>query len=308
MGLRIKTNMDSMISQNRMDKSRKEVSDSLERLSSGQRINRAADDAAGLAISESLRSKIRSLDVAKRNANDGISYVQVAEGGLQEVSNIVIRMRELTAQAASDSTGQREKAFLNKEFQQLREEVLRIADTAEFNGRKLMKATDDTQPIQIMVGVTNRGEDYLGEKPVIDPLADPDFLSISVEDLGALSDTIKTFEDDKLLSIVPNDADGGAQDLGSDGTNEIFSTLDTALNNIASYRATLGSFQSRLTSAINNIEVSSENLSAANSRVRDVDFASETAKYAQARILTSAGASVLAQANQTPEIALSLLR
>jgi flagellin len=308
MGLRIKTNMESVTAQNRMEKSRREITDSLEKLSSGQRINRAADDAAGLAMSESMRARIRSLDVAKRNASDGLSYVQVAEGGLNEVTNIVVRMRELTAQAASDTTGQREKAFLDKEFQQLRQEVMRIVEGTEFNGSKLLKATDETRPLQIFVGASNRGQNYQGDFPDIDPEADPDILTIAIDDLSELSSAIETFEDQDVMSIVPPDADGGAQDLGSKGTNEIMANLDTALTKIASYRATLGSFQSRLTSAINNIEISSENLSAANSRIRDVDFATETSKYAQARILTTAGASVLAQANQTPELALSLLR
>lgn len=308
MGLRIKTNMESVVAQNRLGSSRKEITDSLEKLSSGQRINKAADDAAGLAVSETIRAKTRSLDVAKRNANDGISYVQVAEGGLNEVTNIVVRMRELTSQAASDTLGQRERGFLDKEFQQLRQEVNRIIDVTEFNGSKLLKFDSDNQPVQIFVGSSNRGNDANGDAPVIDELNDPDVLTIDTADLEDLNSALEVFRDSDILSVVPSDPDGGAQDLGSEGTNAVFNRLDTALSSIASYRATLGSFQSRLNSTITNIEVANENLLAAQSRIRDVDYAAETARYAQARILTTAGTSVLAQANQTPELALSLLR
>jgi flagellin len=308
MGLRIKTNMESVVAQNRLGQSRNTITDSLEKLSSGQRINKAADDAAGLAVSETIRARTRSLDVAKRNANDGISYVQVAEGGLNEVTNIVVRMRELASQAASDTLGNRERGFLNKEFQQLREEVNRIVEVTEYNGSKLLKFDSSTAPVQIFVGASNRGNDLNGDAPSIDPDNDPDVLKIDTSELENLNEALEVFGDDDVLSVVPTSESGGAQDLGSDGTSAIFNSLDTALSAMAGYRATLGSFQSRLGSAINNIEVANENLLAAQSRIRDVDYASETARYAQARILTTAGASVLAQANQTPELALSLLR
>ena len=173
MGLRIKNNVESLVAQRRLTESRRSLGDSLERMSSGQRINKSADDAAGLAVSEGIRAKTRSLDVAKRNASDGISYLQVAEGGLNEVTNIVVRMRELAAQSASDTVGGREREFLNKEFVQLRAEVNRIVESTEFNGAKLLK-NEGNKALQIFVGVTNRANDKDGNAPTIDKANDPD--------------------------------------------------------------------------------------------------------------------------------------
>ncbi|MFY7928405.1 MAG: flagellin FliC, partial [Oligoflexus sp.] len=138
MGVRVKTNVESLIAQKKLSDSRKEMTASIERLSSGMRINKSADDAAGLAVSERIRSRIASMDVAKRNANDGISYIQVAEGGLNEITNVMVRMRQLGSQAASDTIGNREREFLDREFQQLRDEVGRIVKTTEFNGRQVL--------------------------------------------------------------------------------------------------------------------------------------------------------------------------
>jgi flagellin len=307
MGLRIKTNIESVVAQRALSNNRATITDSLEKLSSGKRINKSSDDAAGLAVSEGIRARTRSLDVAKRNASDGISYVQVAEGGLNEVTNIAVRMRELAAQSASDTIGNRERGFLNKEFQELRKEVIRIVDSTEFNGSKVLKSGEN-KPLQIFVGASNRGDDINGKAPKVDVSKDPDILTIDFSDLKHLNNALETFKDDKVLSIVPGKKNGGAPDLGSKGTHEIFNKIDTSLSAIASYRSTLGAFQSRLQSTINNAEIANENLLAAQSRISDVDFASETARYASARILTNAGVSVLAQANQTPELALSLIR
>jgi flagellin len=306
MGLRIKTNMESQIAQRRVGESRQKLGESFEKLASGQRVNKSADDAAGLAVSERIRAKVRSLDVAKRNANDGISYIQVAEGGLNETTNIVVRMRELASQAASDTLGNREREFLNKEFQQLKQEVGRIVESTEFNGSKVLKLNDQT-PMKIFVGATNRGSDIEGNAPEIDEASDPDILTIDLKDLSYFQDALETVIDEDL-SIVSPDDEGGASDLGPEGTNDIFNRLDTMLDSMASYRAVLGSVQSRLGSTINNIDISNENLNAAQSRIRDVDFAAETAKMASNRILTQAGVSVLAQANQNSEFALQLLR
>jgi flagellin len=310
MGLRVKTNIDSLVAQRRLGETRKQLGDSLEKLSSGQRINKSADDAAGLAVSERIRARVAGLGVAKRNASDGISYVQVAEGGLNEVTNITIRMRELATQAASDTIGTRERSFLNKEFTQLRDEVARIVETTEFNGSKVLKTGDGDKPIQIFVGASNRGKDLSGEAPDIDKLTDPDVLTIDLADLKNLDESIKDITNEDMY-ILPEDAEEGmsAQDLGAHSdTSELFTKLDTALNSIASYRATLGSVQSRLNSTVNNIDISSENLQAAQSRIRDVDYAAEMAKFTQARIMTAAGVSVLTQANQIPENVLQLLR
>ncbi len=309
MGLRVKTNVESLIAQRRLGENTKAVGESLERLSSGQRINKSADDAAGLAVSERIRSRVSSLGVAKRNASDGISYIQVAEGGLNEVTNIVIRMRELATQAASDTLGSRERSFLDKEFTQLRDEVGRIVDTTEFNGSKVLKPGDGDKPIQIFVGASNRGADAAGNLPDIDKDNDPDVLTIKLDELQDLQDSLGEVINKDMMIMPDPTADTAAQELGPDGdTGMMFSKLDTALNSIASYRATLGSVQSRLNSTITNIDISNENLQAAQSRIRDVDFAAESAKYTQSKILVSAGVSVLAQANQQPEQVLQLLR
>ncbi len=306
MGLRIKTNVDSLIAKRRLEENARNVSQSLERLSSGQRINKSADDAAGLAVSERMRAKSRSLDVAKRNANDGISYIQVAEGGLNEVTNIVVRMRELASQAASDTIGNRERGFLNKEFQQLRSEVKRIVDSTEFNGSKVL-SPEDNRSIKIFVGASNRGNDAQGNAPEVDPENNPDIVTIDLDDLSKLRDSIGSITDDEI-GIVPEDPDGNAEELGPTGTEELFNRLDTSLNSIASYRATLGSVQARLGSTITNIDISSENLGAALSRIRDVDYAEETAKLTQSKILQAAGISVMAHTSANPEMALSLLK
>lgn len=305
MGLRIKSNVESLIAQRRLTENRRALGESLEKMSSGQRINRSADDAAGLAVSESIRARTKSLDVAKRNANDGISYLQVAEGGLNETTNIIVRMRELAAQAASDTVGNRERTFLDKEFQQLRQEVARIVDSTEFNGSKLLKS-DGSKPIQLFVGASNRASDLNGNPPDIDPSNDPDVLTINTDEVAKLNDALGRITQDEI-AILP-DGEGGAQDLGPQGTGDLFNRMDTALNSIAEYRATLGSVQSRLNSTITNIEISNENLSAAMSRIRDVDYASETAKFATSKILMQAGVSVLSQANTSSELALQLLR
>lgn len=309
MGLRVKTNVDSLVAQRRLSETRKQQGETLEKLSSGQRINKSADDAAGLAVSERIRARVSSLGVAKRNASDGISYIQVAEGGLNEVTNIIIRMRELATQAASDTLGARERSFLDKEFVQLRQEVGRIIDSTEFNGSKVLQPGDGDKPIQIFVGASNRGKDFNGDDVEIDPDADPDVLKIELTELNEFKESIDEVIDEGM-AILPDPTDEvGAQELGPDkDTNSMFSKLDTALNSIASYRATLGSVQSRINSTLTNIDITNENLQAAQSRIRDVDYAAETAKFTQANILTAAGVSVLTQANQTPEVVLQLLR
>jgi len=306
MGLRIKTNVTALIAQRRLGENQKKLSDSLEKLSSGRSVNKSADNAAGLAVSEQIRAQTRSLKVAKRNAYDGISYIQIAEGGLNEVTNIVIRMRELSSQAASDTLSNRERGFLNKEFQQLKLETKRIIDSTEFNGTKVLKSEDNT-PIRIFVGASNRSSDLEGNPPDVNENNDPDILTIDLSDLSGFSDSLDRVTNDSL-SILPEDSDGGAKDLGPDGTDDLFNRLDSALNAVASYRATLGSVQSRLNSTITNIDIANENMQAAQSRISDVDYAEETTRYTQARILTQAGLAVSVQANSAPEMVLSLIR
>ncbi|MES2744065.1 MAG: flagellin [Bdellovibrionota bacterium] len=304
MGIRVKTNVESLIAQNALGKSRAEVGSSIERLSSGQRINRSSDDAAGLAVSEQIRARLSSMDVAKRNANDGISYIQVAEGSLNEVTNVMMRMRELGSQAASDTIGSKERGYLDKEFQQLAQEVGRIVKTTEFNGRKVLQ-TDGNTAMQIFVGSSNRA-DVDGSAPDIDPENDPDILTINTADLENVASALDKISNGGL-GVFTEDG-GSVNDLGGTGTADLFNSIDNAVNEVASYRATLGSVQSRLNTAISNIDVTNENLQAANSRIRDVDFASETARFTQNKILEQAGASVLAHANSEPEMVLQMLR
>ena len=307
MSLQIKTNLPAIKAQRQLETNSRALADSMERLASGLRINRSADDAAGLAVSERIRAKVRSLDVAKRNAADAISYIQVAEGSLNEVSNIAVRMRELTSQAASDTLGNRERSFLDREFQQLRAEIGRIVDSTEFNGTKVLKSDENDNPIQIFVGASNRGPNLDGETPSFEE-NDPDILQIKLSDLGEFSSAMAKIVDEDV-GLVPTDLDsGGARDLGATGTDELFARIDELINAIASFRATLGSVQSRLDSAVTNIEVSSENLNAARSRIVDADYAVETARFSQSRILTQAGLAVQAQANASPEMVLTLLR
>lgn len=282
MGLRIKTNTESLTAQRSLSNNQADLNSSMEKLASGSRINKSADDAAGLAISETLRAKIRGLNQAKRNANDGISLVQVAEGGLNEITNIAVRLRELTVQAASDTVGEKERTYLQKEYGQLVSEIDRIGESTEFNGRKLLGPQSDDNAVSIQVGANSTENDVLAVT-----LGDaPD--GINSEAMG-LKDT----------TIDGTDREAIAGNLGK---------IDDALTLLANSRATLGAVQSRLGSTISNLAVSVENMSAANSRVRDLDFAEETAKMTQAKILNQASVAVLSQANQKPELALSLLR
>ncbi len=277
MGLRINTNVPSLVAQRNLRSTRGALDKSLERLSSGSRINHAGDDAAGLAISESLRAQIRGIGQAERNAQDGVSMVQVAEGALAEVSNLLIRMRELAVQAASDTVGQNERRFLDVEFKQALEEIDRIAHSTEYNGVRLLDGSAPTFEIQI--GTKNN--------PMIDRvrLFDAGSSDCNVVSLGL-----------NLTSV--NDKPGAQNSLGA---------IDQALSSVVATRAEFGAMQNRLQSVITNIGISKENLSSANSRVRDADLAEEVSELTKNQILMQAGVSVLAQANNAMKGTLSLL-
>lgn len=276
MGLRINTNTSSIAAQRALGITKNNLDSNLRKLSSGERITRAGDDAAGLAISEKLKGHIRGLRQAKRNSDDGISLIQTAEGGLNEISNIIIRLRELSVQAASDTVGDTERGFSNIEFQNLLEEVQRISQGSEFNGRKLLDGTGGV--VEIQVGIHN--------DPTNDRLKyDSTTTDASLEALGLIGEGIANKE----------------------GAQLSLAKLDDALTRINGTRANLGALQNRLQSASNSIAITEENFSAANSRIRDVDVASETADMAKNNILSQAGVSVLAQANQSPNFALKLL-
>tara|TARA_Y100000780_G_C13696111_1_gene423245 strand:+ start:143273 stop:144166 length:894 start_codon:yes stop_codon:yes gene_type:complete len=277
MGLRINTNVASLNAQRNLRGTRLGMNKSLEKLSSGQRINRAGDDAAGLAISENLKAQVRGLKQAERNAEDGISLVQIAEGALGEVSNILIRLRELSVQAASDTIGGTERKFLNVEFEQLTSEIDRIANSTEFNRVPLLNGTGAVFDIQI--GTRN--------DPISDRLTfDASSADVNVAALGL-----------NLASV--------ADKISAQNS---LSSIDQAIISVSGIRADFGALQNRLQSTINNIAVSVENLSAANSRVRDTDVAAETAELTRNNILMSAGTAVLSQANASTKSALGLIQ
>ncbi|HXH73372.1 MAG TPA: flagellin [Bacteriovoracaceae bacterium] len=276
MGIRINTNVASLAAQRSLGITKNNLDSNLRKLSSGERITRASDDAAGLAISEKLKSQIRGLRQAKRNSDDGVSLVQTAEGGLNEISNIIIRLRELSVQAASDTVGDTERGYSNIEFQNLLEEIQRISKGSEFNGRKLLDGTGGL--VEIQVGIHN--------DPINDRLKyDSSIADASLESLSLTGEGI-AYKEGAQLSL---------------------SKLDNALLRINGTRANLGALQNRLQSASNTLAITEENFSAANSRIRDVDVALETADMAKNNILNQAGVSVLSQANQAPSMALKLL-
>ncbi|MBI2602290.1 MAG: flagellin FliC [Deltaproteobacteria bacterium] len=278
MGLRIATNVSSLIAQRHLRNTRKLLDTSIERLASGYRINRSGDDAAGLAISEKLQAKTRGLVQAQRNASDGVSLIQVAEGGLNEVQNILIRLRELGVQAASDTVGVKERRYLNEEYQALKEELDRIANATEFNGTFLLDGTGGSLDFQI----NTEGSNLLG----VDRISFDAFkLDINADKLG-------------LEDVNVSDKFAAQRSLN---------IIDGAIEEVASLRGGLGAVESRLNSTIRNISISVENLSAARSRIKDVDIADETSELAKNNILTQAGVSVLAQANAIPQMALKLL-
>jgi len=299
MGMRIRTNTQSMIAQRHLSNSNQKMGESLEKLASGYRINKSKDDAAGLAISEGLRGKVRGLNVAKRNANDAISMVQVAEGAMNEMGNIMIRMRELTVQASSDTVGDKERSFLNREYSQLADEIQRIANTTEFNGNKFFQTGSDGDDDIKTKFIIQVGTNATDPEENMDTLTiDLSNLKINVEDMGLI--------DDARNAIGPQSVEDDAPT--QEEISSKLSVIDDALFTLSSERAGLGSVQSRLGSTINNLAVSTENMQTAMSRIKDVDFAEETSVLAQQRILAQSGVSVLSQANVTGEMALQLIR
>lgn len=274
MGLRIATNVASIAAQRVLSTQQKRAEHAASALASGSRIVNAADDAAGLAISENFRGQLRGISAARNNANNAISFSQVGEGGLNEVSNILVRLRELGVQAASDTVSDTERGFLNNEAQQLLQEADRIAKTTTFGNTKLLDGSGGQ--LEFHVGP------YGGEENIIafdfDADATTSSLGISGISVGDKSDARSTLE-----------------------------SVDEAMAKVGALRANFGAMQSRMESTVSNLDVSYENLSAANSRIRDTDVAKETAEMASANILQQTAVSVLAQANQLPAVALKLV-
>ncbi len=274
MALRINTNISSLNTQRNLSKVSQSLSKNLRRLSTGLRISSAADDAAGLQISERLRAQISSLNQAKRNSNDGISLAQTAEGSLDEVTSILSRMRELSVQAANGTVSATDRGTLQAEFSELRSEIDRISNSTEFNGIKLLDGSSASITFQVGAGT----------------------------DVAANQISLT------MGSTLGADLGIGALDIGATGdTSAAITAVDTAINTVSSLRGRLGSVQNRLGSTINNLATQVENLSAAESRIRDVDFAAETADMTRNTILKQASISLLGQANSLPQSALHLL-
>lgn len=276
MGLRISTNLPSINAQRSLSGSQREINKAFAQLSSGSRITKAADDAAGLAVSEGLQSQVRSFRQAQRNAEDGMSLVQVAEGGLGEISNILTRLRELGVQAASDTIGDRERGFLNLETQQLKLELDRIAQSTRFGTTQLLNGTGGQFDFQVDIN-------------------NDDFVDRVSFDSGVL--------DAKADTLGVDGIDYGTKA----GAQEALMQLDSAQVQVNGYRANLGAIQNRMISTQSNLGVSIENLSAANSRIRDADIAQSTADLTKNNILLSASTAVLQQANAAPSAALRLI-
>ncbi|MAF91654.1 MAG: flagellin FliC [Bdellovibrionaceae bacterium] len=276
MGLRISTNVASINGQRNLMSSQSKMGESMAQLSSGSRINKSADDAAGLAISETMRGQIRGMRQANRNANDGISLVQTAEGGLNEIGNIIVRLRELGMQAASDTVGERERSFIDKEVQQLKSEADRIAKTTKWGDTTLLDGS--TPNYEFQVGLfNNESEDRIAFT------ANENVATIDALGLSGIDYTSK------------------------EGAQGALTVLDEAQNRVNDSRSNLGALQNRLISTVNNLGVAEENLSAANSRIRDTDVAAASADLAKNQVLLQASTATLSQANGTSQLALQLL-
>ena len=279
MALRVSTNTASINAQSSLNKSQRAIEKSFAQLSSGSRITKASDDAAGLTISENLKSRVVGLNQANRNAQDAISVIQVAEGGLNEVGNILIRMRELGVQAASDNVGERERGFIDKEVQQLKSEIDRITQTTRWGKSQLLNGTGGTFSFQIDLG----NDDF------------EDRISFEAEDIKS---------DTTTLDVQDFDFSGAD---GQENAQNSLTIVEEAQTKVNEYRSTLGALTNRLISTQNNLSSQSENLAAANSRIRDTDVAASTADLMKNNILLNASTSILAQANQAPGVALSLI-
>ena len=272
MPLRITNNISSLNAQRHIGKSQQGLSRALERLSSGLRINKAGDDAAGLAISEKLRANIRAMNQASRNASDGIALIHVGEGAMEEISNMMVRMKELAEQSCTGTLSNVERGYLDSEYQQLRSEITRIAESTKFNDTFLLNGTMD---INIQIGLSDN--------------LDNDIMNISISGIGATSLGLAS-----SISTVTN-------------AQVALTSSTSAISSISTRRAGLGALQNRLESVVSHIDTVVENLTGAESRIRDVDIAAETANLTKFNILVQAGVSVLAQANQSPQVALTLL-
>lgn len=275
MSLTISTNVTSMTAQNSLAKTQSALSTSFARLSSGMRINSAADDAAGLGISKSMNAQVRSYAVAERNTNDGISMLQTADGGAEEIHNLMTRMRELAVQASNGSLSANDYTNLDAEYQQSASEIDRISASVNFNGLNLLSGTAATKSFQVGIGT-----------------AASDRISVS---FGGADAT-------RLLGATATDVTTFAK------AQTAITALDTGIQTLSGVRAGFGAAMNRFSNTISNLQTMQTNTSAALSRIRDADVAQETANLSKNQVLAQAGAAILSQANQTPQLAMSLLR
>jgi flagellin len=280
MSISVLTNVASLNAQRNLTSTQAALATSVGRLSSGMRINSASDDAAGLGISENLSANIRSMAQAQRNANDGISMSQVAEGSMNDMQGIVSRMRELSVQSSNSTLGDNERGYIQTEFTQLSSEIDRISKVTDFNGQKLLNGAASSG-LTFQIGIQNTANDRLA-------------MSITKLDTSTLGST--------SLHI-------SAASLSTAANAQLaIGTFDKAIQQLSQARAKVGATQNRMTVTVSNLAVTQENLTAANSRIRDVDVAQESANLTKSQILSQAGLAVLSQANQLPQAALSLLR
>jgi flagellin len=275
MGLQIATNVGALNAYRNLSANQNDVSKSLEKLSSGLRINRAADDAAGLAISEGLRSQVNGLNVAARNAQDGISVIQTAEGALTEIHSILQRVRDLAVQAGNDSNNTESRTAIDTEIQSLGDELTRVAASSNFNGIKLLDGSNASLTFQVGAG----------------SVAAEDQIAVDLTDFSGLGGIIQ-----------------GVDVTDAAGALAAITTIDAEIVNVSTARADLGANQNRFESTVNSLQVSAENLAAAKSRIADTDMAAEMVRYTASNILQQAGTAMLAQANQSGQGVLQLLR
>jgi flagellin len=291
--MRINNNLMAMNAQRYLGVNNNNIQKSIEKLSSGYRINRAGDDAAGLSISEKMRAQIRGLKMASKNSQDAISLIQTAEGALNETHSILQRMREIAVQAATDTNDTEDRTALKNELEQLTDEIQRISTQTQFNGKTLLDGT--------LTKVEDGGD---GELNFQIGANKNQSITLSIGDMGAGETGLKLATVDGTGSIT-------AYSLSID-TNENASaavdTIDAAIEKVSTERSKLGAYQNRLEHTINNLNTSAENLTAAESRIRDVDMADEMMEYTKNNILAQAATAMLAQANQAPQSVLQLLQ
>lgn len=283
MAMSINTNVQSLNAQRNLATSQSSLSTTMQRLSSGLRVNSAKDDAAGLAIAERMNAQVRGMNVAVRNANDGVSMAQTAEGALSKVTDALQRMRELAVQARNGTNGAKDQVSLNKEFVELGKEIDRVIKGADFNGKKILST--DAGAINFQVGANTSANDSI---------------TVTTSNLGTNAD----------ITGITSASIGSNATTALDATAlaTVISNLDTALDTVNSERAVLGATQNRFEAVVSNLQVAAENTASARSRIMDADFASETANLSRSQILQQAGTAMVAQANQLPQGVLALLR